>query len=476
MIVSQLLLTGFVIQWIVSQYRDEKGHLSKELTGFYLKSHDEVLDTLLFKTYVVPVLTENRVIMMDRRIDHSDSTGKKKVHLEYHSTGKTLNDSTMVTVNIIKGKDSSGKNKVAVKKKGLRDDILLKSVKLIVAHAGDSTKMNSQEIMEFQSEMDTAKFKKYFNERISGNGMKFRISWDSSLSDLKHVKRGNVLFVEPLPGFSLPHAEITGYNGYLIGRIMTQIISGFILIFITALAFSVSYISLRNHMIMNSLRDEFVSNITHELKTPVSTIMVALEALGNYNMKKEPQVIEEYLNLASGETKRLSELINRVLDQSLLEQKEHPLDMSLIDLNSLIKEVVDIMSMKLGSNGRIEFNRGAENISISGDLLYIKGVLINLIDNSIKYCDKDPVIILSAEKKRNEVIVEIKDNGPGIPVEYQKRIFEKFFRLPSENVHNVKGYGLGLSFALLVMKLHKGSIVVRNHNPGCSFILKFPEK
>jgi two-component system phosphate regulon sensor histidine kinase PhoR len=202
--------------------------------------------------------------------------------------------------------------------------------------------------------------------------------------------------------------------------------------------------------------------------------MVALEALGNYNMKKEPRVMEEYLQLASEETKRLGELINRVLDHTLLEQKEHPLDLIEIDLNKLITDVVSIMNRKTGSKGIIEFNREDHNITLVGDLLYIKGVLINLIDNSIKYCDTDPVITVSAERKSKYIVVEIKDNGPGIPEEYQKKIFEKFFRLPSENVHNVKGYGLGLSFASLVMELHKGSIEVKNLNPGCSFKLKFP--
>ena len=159
-------------------------------------------------------------------------------------------------------------------------------------------------------------------------------------------------------------------------------------------------------MILNSLRDEFVNNITHELKTPVSTIMVALEALGNFNMKKEPHVMEEYLRLASEETQRLGELINRVLDHTLLEQKQHPLELNEIDLNRLIREVVDTMSIKLGKKGTIEFNASEDNIRISGDPLYLKGVFINLIDNSIKYCDKEPVIKIAASKNEDEIVIE----------------------------------------------------------------------
>lgn len=476
MISSQLLLTGFVIQWLFSQYREEKGLLLKELTGLYLKSHDEVLDTLLFKTYIDPVLSGNKIIMMDHRIAGSDSLKEKTIRLSKTTSNKSglrMNDSTVVTVNIKKEKNSAGQNTMLVKRNGLPEEMLLKSIKLIIAHTGDTVNIENPET-EFSSGMDTSKFKKSYYQRINKAGMNFHIDWVASGTDIRHAKTRQIMVIEPLPGFFLPAAAVTEYRGYLLGRIMTQIIFGIVLVFITALAFVVSYRSLRNHMILNSLRDEFVSNITHELKTPVSTIMVALEALGNFNMKKEPHVMEEYLRLASEETQRLGELINRVLDHTLLEQKQHPLDLKEIDLNRLIKEVADTMKIKLGKKGTIEFNASEDNIIISGDPLYLKGVFINLIDNSIKYCDKEPVIKIVAAKNEDEIVIEINDNGPGIPVEYREKVFEKFFRLPSEDIHNVKGYGLGLSFASLVMELHNGTIEVRNLSPGSSFILKFP--
>ena len=475
MISSQLLLTGFVIQWLFSQFREEKGLLLKELTGFYLKSHDEVLDTLLFKTYIDPVLSENRIIIMDHRMIHSDSAKKKANRISKTTVNKTraaLSDTTVVTLNIEQGRDSTGKNTIVVKRNGLPDEMLLKSLKLIIAHSGDTVNIQNPEA-ELSESMDTSKFKKYFYQRVAANGMKFHIAWNSDKKDTRLLKPGQVIVVEPLPGLSLPGAAITGYRSYLLGRILTQIIFGMVLVFITALAFIVSYRSLRNHMILNNLRAEFVDNITHELKTPVSTIMLALEALGKFNMNKEPERMEEYLRLASEETTRLGELINRVLDHTLLEQKEHPLELCEINLNHLIEDVVETMSCKLSSKGTIEFNAREDNLTISGDPLYIKGVIINLIDNSIKYCDKEPVITIIAGRQGNDIKVEINDNGPGIPEEYQKKIFEKFYRLPSENIHNVKGYGLGLNFASLVMELHKGSIEVRNLYPGCSFILKF---
>jgi two-component system phosphate regulon sensor histidine kinase PhoR len=214
--------------------------------------------------------------------------------------------------------------------------------------------------------------------------------------------------------------------------------------------------------------------MTHELKTPVATISIALESLGRYNMRNEPEVMDEYLRLASSETERLTELINRVLDHSMLEENKQLLKPVLTDVNSLVSDVTRNMQQRFEKCGSIEFKPSPEKINVLCDPLFLSGVIINLIDNSIKYCDKDPVIRILAGSDSGSAIIEVTDNGPGIPAEYHNRIFEKFFRMPTGNVHNVKGYGLGLSFAYLVMKLHKGSISITNLEPGCSFKLKLP--
>lgn len=334
--------------------------------------------------------------------------------------------------------------------------------------------MKNQVIKSFTLDLDTAMFKKHFHNRLTGTGMKFNIEWKVNKSLPVHGKGKQMLYIKPIPGSSLPEAAVARYHGYLLGRILPQIMFGIVLVFITALAFRLSYRSIRNQIVLNSLRNEFVSNITHELKTPVATLRVALESLGKYNMRDEPLVMEEYLKMASIETKRLEDLINRVLDHSLLDEHNQPLDLVTTDINKLISEVVDTMQQRLETRGRIEFRRAEENIRVQCDPLYLKGVLINLVDNSIKYCNKEPVIIIESCRREAYVVIEVKDNGPGIPVEYQKKVFEKFFRIPSDNIHNVKGYGLGLSFASQVMKLHKGNIEVRNLDHGCSFTLKLP--
>lgn len=305
-------------------------------------------------------------------------------------------------------------------------------------------------------------------------GMNFNIEWTKNNDSTLKVVPKKILFINPATPFILPEAIIKKYYGYLLAKISPQIIFGTLLILITGLAFIMAYRNIRKNILINNLRNDFISNITHELKTPVATLSVALESLGKYKMSADPAVLDEYLTLASKETKRLEELIDRVLNHSTLEESRSMLDITKMDIVPLIKEVTAIMGGRPDANGLIEFVPGEENIIVEGDPLLLKGVLINLIDNSLKYCDTRPAIKILADREKNYAVIRVNDNGPGIPAEYQKKVFEKFFRVPSGNIHNVKGYGLGLSFAALVTDLHKGSIRTVNLNPGCSFIIKLP--
>lgn len=438
MLTSQLLLTLFVLYWLQTQYRIEKERLVNELTGLYTETQNEIIDTLLFRSYVNPVLSHPESV----RVEHRPGSGNMS------------NDTTRL--------------------RKINDEMILRSVKLIISHSKDTSNRKEPLIRYLLNNPDTGYFKKNFHERLRGAGMKFNISFDDNKASADNKNRTDILYVNSLNPLSLPAVSVTHYKGYLTGKILPQILFGVSLILITALAFWLSFRSIRNHIILNSLRNEFISNMTHELKTPVATLSVALESLGKYNMRKEPAVMDEYLKLASLETKRLEDLISRVLDHSLLEENNQFLNLLVTDINPLITEVAAIMRQRLEGPGTIDFLPSVEKISILGDPLFLKGVLINLLDNSIKYCDKVPVIKIVTRKDKGSVVIEVADNGPGIPAEYQKRIFEKFFRLPSGNVHNVKGYGLGLSFASLVIKLHKGSISVRNNNVGCTFFLKIP--
>ena len=476
MIISQLLLTGFVIQWLGSQYREERKILLGNLKTFYIDSQNALLDSMLLRTYVDPVLSDTAIFIMKSGGKASDTLVKKAVFTSGNDMIKDIrrSDSAFITVRLRSYEDSSAKNITQPHIQNSPDELLLKSVKLIVAHMDDTALSGNRVVRRFSFNLDTSEFKSVYSGRLTGSGMTFAIAWDCTTDSSSTARSLKGLTVNPSSGTAMPAAFISGYSGYLFERIMPQILFGTILVVITALAFFASYRSIRYQSAVNELRNEFIGNITHELKTPVATLRVALESLRNFNLKTDPGMLEEYLELAASETIRLEELINRVLDHSQLEEHENILDIKELEINSLINEVVDIMTHRSGMNGRIEFRSAGDNKKVMGDRLYLHSVLVNLIDNSIKYCDKEPLIKIELRSDGRHNIIEVSDNGPGIPREYLGRIFDKFFRVPADNIHNVKGYGLGLSFVSLVITLHKGSVEVRNLNPGCSFIIRLP--
>ncbi len=465
MIVSEVMLIVFVLQWIRSQYGSEKELLVKDLTAFYLESQDDVIDTLLLHTYVNPVLSHEKTVTFS-----SDTLQYRKAE---KNTLPLSKNNARITVTIDHGTDSGDLEADTARLRQLKEDIILRSVRMLVSHTEDSLRLKRPR-MDIFIKPDTTLFIKHFHGMMKDAGMNFNIEWTRNKdSSVKGVPK-KILFINPATPFILPEAVIKKYYGYLLGKISPQIIFGTVLILITGLAFVMACRNIRKNILINNLRNEFISNITHELKTPVATLSVALESLGKYRMSADPAVLDEYLTLASKETKRLEELIDRVLNHSTLEENRSMLNVTKINIVPLIKEITAIMSSRPDSNGLIEFLPGEENIIVEGDPLFLKGVLINLIDNSIKYCDTRPEIKIFADREKNYAVIRVNDNGPGIPQEYQKKVFEKFFRVPSGNIHNVKGYGLGLSFAALVTDLHKGSIKTVNLNPGCSFIIKLP--
>jgi len=358
----------------------------------------------------------------------------------------------------------------------INEEMLLRSIRLIIERSDDSL-ANRNNYFWFGDKciIDTTGFKRSYLTRLDEGGMEFDVKWRSFSTDGHIGSHGRDLVVQAGLIEILPVASVSHYRQYLLGKIFTQILFALVLILLTASAFVIAYRSLRAQAQLNAVRNDFISNITHELKTPVSTVKVVLESLRRYDMKKDHVKAGEYLDLASQETKRLEGLINKVLDQSFMEDSGHQVDFRPINLSELIQGTLESIKPRMDADGgRIIFVPEKGKFNISGDELYIQGVLTNLIDNSLKYTDKIPKIEIRLTESDRYVCVEIMDNGPGIPEKYHKKIFEKFFRIPSNNIHNVKGYGLGLSFSSLVMDLHQGSIDVRNLEEGCLFRLIFP--
>ncbi|TMI65275.1 MAG: HAMP domain-containing histidine kinase [Bacteroidetes bacterium] len=263
---------------------------------------------------------------------------------------------------------------------------------------------------------------------------------------------------------------------YLLKRIASPLLFSVFLIALTILSFVLLYRNMKKQQRLAELKNDFISNITHELKTPIATVGVAIEALKNFNAMQSPERTKEYLDISSNELNRLNLLVDKVLKLSMFEKKEIQLNLEAIDLRSLADEVLASMRLQLEKKNASVILTHSGNTSLMGDRLHLLSVVFNLVDNALKYSPENPDIKIAVEEKENNVELRVADNGVGIPDEYKTKVFEKFFRVPAGNVHNIKGYGLGLSYAASVVKKHGGTIEAKNNEGGgTSFTITLPK-
>ncbi len=263
---------------------------------------------------------------------------------------------------------------------------------------------------------------------------------------------------------------------YLLRQISLPVLFSVLLLGITVVSFILLYKNLLKQQRLAALKNEFISNITHELKTPIATVGVAIEALKNFNAIRDPQRTKEYLDISSNELHRLSLLVDKVLKLSMFENKGVELKYETLDLKDLSEEV--ITSLKLQAEKyRAELVTAYEGDTVlQGDRLHLLSVIFNLVDNALKYSKDNPEIRVKVTGDERMVRLSVSDNGIGIAPEYRQKVFEKFFRVPHGDTHNAKGYGLGLSYVAQVVKKHGGTIDVESRpGSGTTFVITLPK-
>ena len=262
----------------------------------------------------------------------------------------------------------------------------------------------------------------------------------------------------------------------LLQRISAAILFSIFLVGFTILSFTLLYRNLLRQRRLADIKNEFISNITHELKTPIATVSVAIEALRSFGASLDVKKREEYLAISANELQRLSLLVDKVLKLSMFEKKEIELKYEVLDMQQLVTEVTSSMRLQFEKR-KADVSVDAEgNTTLEGDRLHLVSVLFNLLDNALKYSRETPQIRILLKGTDDQVQLEVADNGIGIAPEYHHRIFEKFFRVPHGNVHDAKGYGLGLSYVSHVVEQHKGTIeVASEEDRGSRFCITLPK-
>jgi len=233
--------------------------------------------------------------------------------------------------------------------------------------------------------------------------------------------------------------------------------------------------TLINQQHYNTMKSDFISNMTHEFKTPISTISLACEALTDKDMSSDANPDNPFVKMIHEENKRLESLVESILQSAVIEKGELRIKPEKINVHEIITNVVKNTQLRVQSqHGELSTLFKASNPIIAADPMHVTNVIANLLDNAIKYCDRAPMITIST---RNEgidwFVIQIQDNGIGIKKEHQSRIFDKLYRVPTGNVHNVKGFGLGLSYVKTIVDLHGGKIELESQlNAGSTFTIK----
>lgn len=250
-----------------------------------------------------------------------------------------------------------------------------------------------------------------------------------------------------------------------------------VIFFLLLLTFITSLVMISREKRLTQMRTDFMNNMTHELKTPVSSISLASQMLADESVPKTPRMLAHLGRTINDETQRLSQQIEKVLQMSILEKESSALKLKEIDVNELVLKVTSNFMIKVkDKGGDIDTTLDAIYPFILADEVHFTNIIYNLLDNALKYTEAVPHLEVNTAEDDTNVIITVKDNGIGIKPEDKEKIFDKFFRVSTGNVHNVKGFGLGLAYVKKVVSDHKGTITCDSEfGVGTTFTISIPK-
>ncbi len=264
-------------------------------------------------------------------------------------------------------------------------------------------------------------------------------------------------------------------ENYLLSNMRTSLIFG-IITTLAIIFFLYSIWVVLQQKRLSELQTDFINNMTHEFKTPIASIKVASEVLLKNEELKNNERVKKYLEIIGNQNTRLNDQVEKVLHVAKLEQNKLKLNKEVFDLQILLKEIVENENIKDQAKVTLRVN-GEGSFKLEADKHHTTNVLYNIIDNAIKYCKEEPVIDIVLSKESAYFDVEIRDNGIGINNDAIKSLFDKFYRVPTGNIHDVKGFGLGLFYVKQIVDAHNWKISVKSEETkGTSFIIKIPNR
>ncbi|MGC4035553.1 MAG: HAMP domain-containing sensor histidine kinase [Chitinophagaceae bacterium] len=478
MLITIIVIVGFQVYWLYDNYNREKRILN-------IKTNSDFRESIF----------ELQADKFNLHANHADSLSKDSATIKVFVTDHNNSDAedqpdvdAVEMVNVLRNREGAEMRKDTNNKK---QRVLVSVDRSAAWYRNDSPKRS-------------------FPDGAPGENFIRLLSRVDSLQDSLHLKDINVRLLKKLKtdqavvpftivridsataGGKSPFNEVRlGFTNpvtyklllgntfpFLLGKLTWQIIFSLFIMAVTVASFVLLYRNVLKQQRLVAMKNDFISNITHELKTPIATVGVAIEALRNFGASQSPERTKEYLDISAAELQRLGLLVDKVLKVSMLESNKIELKKESFDIRELVNEVMNMMKLQLEKqNASVDIKTAGDRFSIEADRLHITSVIYNLIDNALKYSKESPVIDILITSLNEVVEIKVKDNGIGIPKEYRSKIFEKFFRVPSGDMHNVKGYGLGLSYVREILIEHMGFITVESEpGKGSLFTVILPYK
>lgn len=263
---------------------------------------------------------------------------------------------------------------------------------------------------------------------------------------------------------------------YLFRKIWLTLSSSVFLIFVIIFCFGYAIHTILKQKKLSEIKNDFINNMTHEFKTPISTVSLACEALQDKEVNASPGLTERYVGIINDENKRLGQQVEKVLQMAVIERKDFKLKPEPLDIHGIINKAIENIKIQVEKrDGSILFEGEALHTELQADEMHLTNIIYNLLDNANKYSSDKPRITVSTMDNTEGIKIAVADQGIGMSRDQQSRIFERFYRVPTGNIHDVKGFGLGLAYVRRIVNAHGGDITVKSKlNEGSTFEIFIP--
>ncbi|MEN9917621.1 MAG: hypothetical protein RL662_57 [Bacteroidota bacterium] len=459
-------------------------NLELDLTKKYLDQ--ERLDLQKKNTYRNSLIDNvgEKTITQTQRIKITDPNGDPIMNMEYN-----ISQTTDITLPKKSSKPSRGANAVAQASYNMQEELRQRyeyQRKLVDNVVYKMTQTSSD--LPIEEKVSFKVLNDNVSDELRYNGIDLPFQFEIVDKNDKPVYRQD-FYAEPDPQaiytqVLYPNDPIDKLNylrvsfptkkDYLLNEI-SFMLPAFIFTLILLVTFIISIYLIFRQKRLSEMKSDFMNNMTHELKTPVSTISLAAQMLKDPGILKSPEIFNHISSVINDETKRLSFQVEKVLQMSLFEKQQATLKLKELDVNDIIVNIANTYQLKVEKfGGTIDIDLEASDTTINADEMHLTNVLFNLLDNALKYRKEDvPLeLMIRTWNQNNKVYISVEDNGIGIKREDTKKIFERFFRVSTGNRHDVKGFGLGLTYVKKIVEDHKGLIKVESElGRGTKFII-----